>query len=191
MLLCALVVLGKNLSEQSEDKLSKSSPQEISKILLINRLNNVNKSASSDPKFINNKHNMNKIVDSLTFRLPRAIKPSSYNLLLHPDLSAKTFNGNVVIDIQVSEQTPYVALHSKFLNITKVNLMKNLVNGAEGISVKNSFEYEKFEYFVIEPENALSAGNYTIDLDFTGSLDNKIVGFYGSSYFDKMRNKSR
>lgn len=185
LLLCALVVVGKGLSERS-DKLSKEQPEEISKISLINRSNTSNKSGSA-----NNKFNMNKITESLTFRLPRAIKPSTYNLLLHPDLEKKTFSGNVKIDISLSEDMPYVPLHSKFLNITKVNLMKNLVNGGEGIGIKNSFEYPKFEYFVIEPESALKAGNYTIELGFNGSLDNKIVGFYGSSYFDKMRNKSR
>jgi len=186
LLLCALVVVGKGLSERS-DKLSTNQPEEISKISLINRSNNANKSASG----ANKKFNMNKIAESLTFRLPRAIKPSLYNLLLHPDLEKKTFSGNVKIDVSVSEDMPYVALHSKFLNITKVNMMKNLMNGAEGISIKNSFEYPKFEFFVIEPESALGAGNYTIDLDFNGSLDGSLVGFYGSSYFDKMKNKSR
>lgn len=188
MLLSALVVLGKSLSDRS-DSLS-SHQQEVSKISLLNRLNNSNKN-TSDSTFSSNKTKMNKLIESLTFRLPRAIKPSAYNLFLHPDLEKKTFQGNVKIDISVSESMPYVAIHSKFLNITKVNLMKNLLNGAEGINVKNSFEYEKFEYFVIEPENVLSEGDYTIDLEFDGSLDNKIVGFYGSSYFDKIQNKSR
>lgn len=186
LLLCALVVLGKNLSEQS-DKISNSQPQEISNIHLVNS----NSPSANSRKFGNNNPSMNKIVDSLTFRLPRAIKPSSYNLLLHPDLKEKSFKGTVKIDIEVSENVPFVALHSKFLNITRVNLMKNLLNGAEGINVKNSFEYQKFEYFVIEPENSLSAGTYTIDMDFSGSLDKSIVGFYGSTYFDKMTNRSR
>jgi hypothetical protein len=134
---------------------------------------------------------VNRIVENLTFRLPRAIRPTLYNLFLHPDLELKTFKGNVKIDINVSEQVPFVAVHSKFLNITQVKLMKSLVNGNEGLGVKNSFMYEKLEFFIIEPETPLAAGNYTLDLDFDGSLDGKIVGFYGSSYLDKIKNQTR
>lgn len=134
---------------------------------------------------------MNKIVDKLTFRLPKAIKPISYNLFLFPDLQAKNFNGNVKIDIAVSDKSPFIALHSKFLNVTAAKLMKKLQNGLEGINIKSTFEYEKFEYFVIEPEVALDVGNYTIDLDFNGSLQDKIVGFYSSTYSDKTKNQTR
>jgi hypothetical protein len=132
-----------------------------------------------------------KLVENLTFRLPSAIRPLAYNLFLHPNLETKAFSGNVKIDFNVSEPVPYVVLHSKFLNVTTNKLIRNLENGAEGIGIKSSFEYEKFEYFVVEPEADLPAGSYTIDLDFTGRLDGKIVGFYGSSYFDKTKNQTR
>lgn len=132
-----------------------------------------------------------KLVENLTFRLPSAISPIAYNLFLNPNLETKAFSGNVKIEFNVAEPVPFVALHSKFLNVTTKKLIKNLENGAEGIPIKNSFEYDKFEYFIVEPESQLSAGNYTIDLDFDGRLDGKIVGFYGSSYLDKMRNQTR
>lgn len=132
-----------------------------------------------------------KLVENLTFRLPAAIRPIKYNLFLNPNLEKKTFSGNVKIDFSVSDPVSFVALHSKFLNVTTNKLIKNLENGAEGIPIKSSFEYEKFEYFIVEPETNLEAGNYTIDLDFSGSLDHKIVGFYGSSYMDKSKNQTR
>lgn len=132
-----------------------------------------------------------KLVENLTFRLPAAIKPSAYTLFLNPNLETKAFSGNVKIDFNVSEPVPFVALHSKFLNVTTNKLIKNLENGAEGIPIKSSFEYEKYEYYIVEPESQLSVGNYTIDLDFSGRLDGKIVGFYGSSYFDQTKNQSR
>lgn len=132
-----------------------------------------------------------KLVENLTFRLPSAIRPTTYNLLLHPDLETKTFSGNVKIDFDVSESAPFVALHSKSLNVSTNKLIKNLENGAEGIPIKSSFEYGKFEYFIVEPESTLEAGNYTIDLSFSGSLDHKNVGFYGSSYLDKVKNQTR
>lgn len=132
-----------------------------------------------------------KLVENLTFRLPRAIKPLSYNLLLNPNLETKSFSGNVKIEFNVTETVPFVTLHSKFLNVTTNKLIRNLENGAEGIPIKSSFEYDKFEYYIVEPETSLDVGNYTIDLDFEGRLDGKIVGFYGSSYFDKTKNQTR
>lgn len=193
MLICALVVVGKGLSAKSDKFIEPKT--EISSISLINR-SNKNTIDTSDSKF-NKKYNMSigkaasKLVENLTFRLPSAIHPIAYNLFLHPNLETKSFKGNVKIEFNVAESVPFVALHSKFLNVTTKKLIKNLENGAEGIPIKRSFEYEKFEYFIVEPESSLSAGNYTIDLDFDGSLDGKIVGFYGSSYLDKVTKKKR
>jgi glutamyl aminopeptidase len=192
--------VGKGLSENSDNlSLVKTQQEKISSISLINHhsSSSINKStlnASSESKPENKfsgNMSVNRIVENLTFRLPRAIRPTLYNLFLYPDLELKTFKGNVKIDINVSEQVPFVAVHSKFLNITQVKLMKSLVNGNEGLGVKNSFMYEKLEFFIIEPETPLAAGNYTLDLDFDGSLDGKIVGFYGSSYLDKIKNQTR
>lgn len=197
LLICALVVVGKGLSAKS-DKLFEEPKHQISSISLINRAINPNRNTintidtKSRQKLDMSLGKMaSKLVENLTFRLPAAIRPTAYNLFLNPNLETKTFSGNVKIDFSVSEATPLVALHSKFLNVTTNKLIKNLENGAEGIAIKSAFEYEKFEYFIVEPEAALSVGNYTIDLSFDGSLDGKIVGFYGSSYFDKTKNQTR
>lgn len=132
-----------------------------------------------------------KLVENLTFRLPAAIRPTYYNLFIHPNLETKKFSGNVKIEINVTEPVNFIALHSKFLNVTTNKLIKQLENGAEGIPIKSAFEYEKYEFFIVEPESPLATGKYTLDLNFEGNLAGKLVGFYGSSYFDKTRNKTR
>jgi hypothetical protein len=189
------VVVGKGLSERGEQLSLVKNTQEISKISLVNHLikNTATKNSVKSATLNKNDMSVSKIVENLTFRLPRTIKPLAYNLLLHPDLTNKSFSGNVKIDVEIIQQVPFIALHSKYLNITNVKLMKHLdtLNGLEGMNIKNSFEYEKYEYFVIEPESALASGNYTIDLDFNGSLQGKIVGFYGSTYTDKEKNQTR
>lgn len=195
MLICALVVVGKGLSAKG-DKPSLEETSKVSSVSLINQraINpNQNTIDTRDSEFSKNKMSKaaSKLVENLTFRLPSAIRPSRYNLFLHPNLVTKAFSGNVKIDFHIAEPVPFVVLHSKFLNVTTNKLIRNLENGAEGIGIKSSFEYEKFEYFVVEPEAELAAGNYTIDLDFSGRLDGKIVGFYGSSYFDKTKNQTR
>lgn len=196
LLICALVVVGNGISAKRETEEIKS--LDISSISLTNRAINPDKNAidTSDPKYKKNfdmslGKMASKLVENLTFRLPAAVRPTLYNLFLNPNLATKSFTGNVKIDFNVTESVSFVALHSKYLNVTTNKLIKNLENGAEGIPIKSSFEYEKFEYFIVEPETKLEAGSYTIDLDFSGSLDHKIVGFYGSSYLDSIKNQTR
>lgn len=171
---------------------------EVSSISLVNRAIKANRnSIETSDKKQNKKFDMtigkmaSKLVENLTFRLPAAVRPTYYNLFLHPNLETKRFSGNVKIDFNVSEPVKFVALHSKYLNVTTNKLIKQLENGAEGIAIKSAFEYEKYEFFIVEPETQLATGNYTLDLSFEGSLVDKLVGFYGSSYFDKTRNKTR
>lgn len=190
--------MGKGISGKTDKHLFNE--PELSNLLLINRaISNPSKNSIdtiNDIK-LKKKFDMNlskaasKIMENLTFRLPASIRPVAYNLFLHPNLEDKTFSGNVKIEFNVTDSIPFVALHSKFLNVTTNKLIRNLENGAEGIAIKNSFEYPKFEYFVVEPETTLEVGDYTIDLDFKGNLHDKIVGFYGSSYHDPITNKSR
>ena len=187
------MTVGRGLSEQSDNKYNQET-ENISSVSLKNHAINTNKIDLNNPKSnesMNLSKMASKLVENLTFRLPKAVKPTLYNLFLNPNLQSKTFNGNVKIDFSVSESVAFVALHAKYLNVTTNKLIKKLENGAEGIPIKSSFEYKKFEYFVVEPETALEVGDYTIDLDFDGRLDNKIVGFYQSSYYDTNKNTTR
>lgn len=188
--------MGRGLDKKSSFLFADNDNDSISSISLTNQaIRNINKNTidTSNPKFDKKKTSlsMKKIMESLTFRLPKAISPVNYNILLHPNLTTEMFNGNVKIDFTVSEKVPFVVLHTKALNITKTKLMRQLTNGLEGINVKNTFEYEKFEQFVIEPEVSLDVGNYTVELDFDGSTKGKLTGFYSSTYFHKGKNIKR
>jgi RimJ/RimL family protein N-acetyltransferase len=130
-----------------------------------------------------------KIIDKLAFRLPKIIKPMTYELLMHPDLKKKTFSGSVKIKIDVQEPVDYIALHSKKLNISKVWL--ETAEELKTVKLSQSFAYEKFEYFILESEQTIQKGLYLINLEFDGSLDNRIVGFYGSTYLDPVKNETR
>lgn len=154
-----------------------------SKIIQRNKMN-VNKVAAGV---------QSKVLSHLTFRLPREIKPFHYDLFLAPDLNINAFNGNVKIKIQIEDSISYIALHANKLNITSTDLLK--INPNDGslqkINILQTFPYEKYEYFVIEPEKLLMAGNYEIKMQFDGRLDKRIVGFYSSKYFDERKNETR
>lgn len=136
---------------------------------------------------------MSKIVEQLTWKLPTEIKPTLYNLLLHPDLVTKTFSGNISIYLEVSKPISFIAVHSKKLTVSKTKLIRNN-NATSGsdvvVPILNSFEYPEYEYWITEVERPLDVGEYILDLTFNGSLTNRIVGFYQSSYKD-INNKTR
>lgn len=57
------------------------------------------------------------------FRYLRYIIPLHYHLLLHPNLTSLSFTGSVQIQIDVQNNTNWVVLHSKGLQISKATIV--------------------------------------------------------------------
>lgn len=134
-----------------------------------------------------------KILQHLSFRLPKELKPLRYNLILQPDLSSKTFNGNVTIRLEVMKPISYIPVHSKFLTVVTKEVVQlgDEEKPARTIQPLLTFEHPQLEYWVTEFAEPLEAGNYSLQLAFNGSLVDRIVGFYQSSYMDAKRNEKR
>ncbi|KAK9505908.1 hypothetical protein O3M35_009875 [Rhynocoris fuscipes] len=114
--------------------------------------------------------------------LPKDVFPTNYNLSIFPRMKEGTFSGNITIALKLTEPRKFILLHQYELNITKTLLKTN--DGKE-INIKNTFLYEKNQFWVIVLENEITSGEYELDLKFNGSLVNKIVGFYRSTYKNK------
>lgn len=147
-------------------------------------------------ELINENHidNMtSKIIQNLSFRLPKEIRPIYYDLLLQPNLNEKTFSGNVSIRLKILKPISYIPIHSKKLNITKTSFHKILDNNGKTtpVDILQTFEYTPHEYWVTEFDKDLDIGDYSLNLSFNGSLINRIVGFYQSSYLDTKTGKKR
>ena len=65
-------------------------------------------------------------------RLPENVKPYHYDLTLYIDLSEPHFKGAVDIWIHVSSSTPYILLHTRSMNFTRIEVRK--VSGGESKS---------------------------------------------------------
>lgn len=85
-----------------------------------------------------------------------------------------TFLGNVDISIKVKESRKYLALHSKFLDIKDVKIVK----GGKDVPVSKFVEMKQVEQLLIYCDETLDTGDYNVVIDFTGSLTNNHVGFY-------------
>jgi len=114
------------------------------------------------------------------YRLPRSVVPSHYNLTLEPDLDAATFAGNVSIDVEVTEPVDEILVNAADLDIASARLVGP--NGTEVTGIV-TLDLER-ERAIIDLEDALAPGAWRLDIGFTGVLNDKLVGFYRSTYVD-------
>ncbi|KAH3863357.1 glutamyl aminopeptidase-like [Dreissena polymorpha] len=125
-----------------------------------------------------------------TLRLPGTVLPVHYNLTMFPDFydNASTFYGNVSIELQVKEATQLFMVHVLFLDIAQTKLLDGPFGNA--ISIKRTFEYKPNQFWVVETTKPILANSTVyLDIQFSGSLNRSIVGFYKSTYINSITKK--
>ncbi|XP_022079859.1 glutamyl aminopeptidase-like isoform X2 [Acanthaster planci] len=118
-------------------------------------------------------------------RLPSAIYPEHYKLLLYPDLDTGNFTGAVDIDIVVEEAIKFPRLHINKMIIHSSQIRPAVESGstpAPALEVVRSFEYVPNQFYVMEMKDDLMPGNYVWSLEFQGYLQPQRTGFYLSTY---------
>uniref|UniRef100_A0A665WXW5 Aminopeptidase n=1 Tax=Echeneis naucrates TaxID=173247 RepID=A0A665WXW5_ECHNA len=125
--------------------------------------------------------------DNLSFpwsrlRLPRYIVPLHYRLLLHPDLENLNFTGSVQIQIDVQNNTNWVVLHSKGLQISRATILnQNLAHLSEQVlPVLHNPSHEQIGIF--SPRVLSSGQKYFLYIEFGAKLAEGFYGFYKSTY---------
>jgi puromycin-sensitive aminopeptidase len=99
--------------------------------------------------------------------------PSRYQVSLAPDLDNASFTGSVTITAETVEAASEIVLNAIELQIHSVS-----VNGTAATFSLN----EELERLVID--TAVAPGSLTIDISFTGILNDKLRGFYRSTFVD-------
>ena len=115
------------------------------------------------------------------WQLPSGVRPTRYALNLEPNLDTFKFDGYVTIDVEVSESTSEIVLNSSELDIHygRITLESGSSYRATGIS----FDEER-ETVTVSFGSPIPAGTAQLGIDFTGELNDKLRGFYRSSYID-------
>ncbi|HME96180.1 MAG TPA: M1 family metallopeptidase [Methylomirabilota bacterium] len=116
----------------------------------------------------------------MDYRLPTTVVPSRYDIRLEPDLEAATFAGEETIAIAVSEPVSEIVLNAAELTVQSAS-----VTVADGAVVPGSAALET------EPERVrlrfpspIPAGEHRLTIAFTGTLNDRLRGFYRSTYTD-------
>ena len=113
--------------------------------------------------------------------LPTAVRPSAYDLTLHPDLEKFTFLGEEDIDLTIHEPTSEIVMNADEIEIQEARL--TLADGASLEPCCIDFDKEE-ETVTVGFDEELSPGQARLHLKFMGELNDKLRGFYRSKYTD-------
>ncbi|MHA1728993.1 MAG: M1 family metallopeptidase [Promethearchaeota archaeon] len=110
------------------------------------------------------------------------MKPINYKIRLEPDFKNFTFEGKTEINVEIEELTDKIVLNGKELDISVCKIRKN--PNEEFINCKFEFEKEKEEITIKLSDELNLMKNDVIDItiDYTGYLNDKLLGFYRSKY---------
>ena len=113
--------------------------------------------------------------------LPSTVRPSSYDLTLEPNLDDFTFRGEETVVVEVREPTTSVVMNAAELEVQSCRV--TLRGGEIVVPNETSFD-EDAETVTFHFDSTLPAGEASLELAFTGELNDKLRGFYRSRYLD-------
>ncbi|HXQ43114.1 MAG TPA: M1 family metallopeptidase [Acidimicrobiales bacterium] len=116
---------------------------------------------------------------SAAHRLPYTVEPSRYEIRLAPDLEAAAFSGDVRIEAAAHDRVTSIALHGAELAVTSAEITSDGTVVAATAAVD-----EEAERILLTPARPVGPGPLSIAIAFTGILNDKLHGFYRSTYTD-------
>ena len=128
-----------------------------------------------------NRDDMNTDRDSGTldpYRLPRHVRPTRYDLRLEPDLDAATFSGSETITLVVEQPTTTITLNAADLEITVAEL-EDPTGRRFGTTVELDKPLQRCRLILAR---TVGPGTWRLHLTFLGRLNDKLRGFYRSTY---------
>ncbi|KAK4217715.1 peptidase family M1-domain-containing protein [Rhypophila decipiens] len=112
--------------------------------------------------------------------LPTNVIPRHYHVTLEPDFKKLTFDGTVLIDLDVADDSKSISLHTLELDIHNAKVL----SGGQTVSSSPKVSYnEDTQTTTLDFDNAISQGSKAqLEIKFTGQLNDKMAGFYRSTY---------
>jgi aminopeptidase N/puromycin-sensitive aminopeptidase len=106
-------------------------------------------------------------------RLASTVRPEHYALTLTPDLKAATFSGVETIEVTLAEPAKAITLNSAEIAFQTVTIAANGKQQAATVSSDKDKEQTTFTV-----ADTLPAGKATVEIAYTGILNNQLRGFY-------------
>lgn len=119
------------------------------------------------------------MAEATGYRLPANVRPVRYDLTLTPDLQAFTFQGAEAVAIDIREATATITVHAIELSIQSASVA---LAGGRTVAAANIVYDEENETATFTFGEQLPVGQATLNLAFTGTLNDQLRGFYRSRY---------
>ncbi|KAB8302634.1 hypothetical protein EYC80_006002 [Monilinia laxa] len=112
--------------------------------------------------------------------LPANVIPRHYDLTLEPDFKKSTYEGTVIIDLDVAEDTTSISLNTLELEIhsTKITSGSEVISSTPDVTYNENDQTTKVAFKETIPQGTKAQ----IEIKFTGQLNDKMAGFYRSTY---------
>ncbi|PAV64104.1 hypothetical protein WR25_05612 [Diploscapter pachys] len=112
-------------------------------------------------------------------RLPLFAKPSHYHIQLKPNFSNFTFEGEVSVEFEILETTDFLKLHAVDLAVHNISLTAKDGNPYPDLQSEYSV---KTNMLTVKLPKKFEPQKMKLTIKYTGELNNKMHGFYRSSY---------
>lgn len=128
------------------------------------------------------------------YKLPTSVRPMSYRLQVITHLENPEnlhFEGEVAMQLTILEDTSNITLHSQNLTIDSSKIL--LENEKQSKNCIKSVELnKKHDYYIMQLCEPLQKGElYHLTIPFKAPLNEKLRGYYRSSYLDRATNETR
>jgi puromycin-sensitive aminopeptidase len=118
------------------------------------------------------------------YRLPRHVVPTRYDLRLEPDLKSFTFRGEETVTLTVLEATREILLNAIELSIDRAEVVGDSRRPlAAAVALDEATERCRLTF-----AESLAPGTWRLRVAFRGTLNDKLHGFYRSTYKDAAGN---
>ena len=114
------------------------------------------------------------------YRLARTVVPSAYRIFITPNLETATFTGRVEIDVDIAEAVSTITLNALELELGAATVTA-AGTGRRSVEIQQD---EKFETAKFEFDEAIPKGPAVVEIAFTGILNDRLHGFYRSTFTD-------
>lgn len=131
---------------------------------------------------------MTNASEDVDYRLPRNARPTRYRLRLEPDLERATFTGDESVELEVLASTSVIVMNACDLEVTEASIASGWTKSGDKMDrpqtgvISLDIELERVTFAFATP---LEPGRYTLDCAFQGELNDKLCGFYRSSFTDE------